>query len=592
MRRFIQTVLAFAVLAAATLPAFGATITIVNNDRRREGFNDNTAATPVGGNSGTTLGAQRLIVFERAAEIWGAILDSNAEIFVESSFDPLDCDASGGVLGAAGAIQVSRNFTNAPFADTWFHIALANAIAGTDLIPSGQSRNDIQAQFNSDIDNNNNCIAGSNWYYGLDHNAGNDFDLLEVVLHEIGHGLGHANFVNDATGALLSGFPDIYTVFSHDNTVGLNWDQMTDAQRAASAINTGNLVWDGPNVTTAAASFLNSRAVLTINSPAGIAGDYAAQDAAFGPIISAPGISGDVALADDGVGTTSDGCEAFAGVNGLIALIDRGTCNFSAKVKNAQDAGAIAAIVANNQPTGLAPMGGDDPTITIPSFGVSMATGDAIKANLPGVNVTLTRDAVLLAGADDNGRVRLYAPNPVEQGSSVSHWDTALNPDALMEPFATGLTNDDVDLSVQQMQDIGWPLLTQPVCGDGVAEGNEACDGADLAGASCSAQGCNGGTPTCNVDCTLDFSSCTGCPFCGNNVREGSEECDGIDLGGAACGDFGCSGGSLFCNLDCTYDASSCSGCCTDVGQSCSNDGDCCSGNCSNGPPSSRVCQP
>ena len=32
-------------------------------------------------------------------------------------------------------------------------------------------------------------------------------------------------------------------------------------------------------------------------------------------------------------------------------------------------------------------------------------------------------------------------------------------------------------------------------------------------------------------------------------------------------------------------------GSCTDVGQSCSTDSDCCSGNCSNGPPSSRVCQ-
>ncbi len=589
--RALRPALVFVTLLAVALPSFGATVTIDNTDRRREGFNDTTPVSPVGGNTGTTLGAQRLIVFERAAEIWGNILDSNAEIVVEAAFDPLDCDANSGILGAAGAIQVARNFANAPVADTWFHIALANAIAGQDLISSGQSANDIQATFNSDIDNNNNCIAGSNWYLGLDHNPGNDFDLLEVVLHEIAHGLGHANFINDATGAMLQGTPDIYAVFSHDNTQNLNWPQMTDAQRAASAINTGNLVWDGPNVTAAAPGFLATRAILTVNSPAGIAGTYQPQEAAFGPAVAAPGVTADVVLINDGVAPVTDGCEPFSGVTGQIALIDRGTCTFAQKVLNAQNAGAVAALVANNVAGGPASMGGSDPSITISSFGLTLADGDTIKANLPGVNATLTRDPVLLAGADDAGFVRLYAPNPTEPGSSVSHWDTTLTPNALMEPFATGLTNDDVDLSVEQMQDIGWPQLTQAMCGDGIAEGSEQCDGGDLAGATCSSQGCTGGSPSCNVDCTLDYSSCTGCPFCGNNVAEGNEECDGSDLGGAVCGDFGCSGGSVFCNLDCTLDGTSCTGCCTAVGQSCNNDGDCCSGNCSNGPPSSRVCQ-
>jgi len=40
-----------------------------------------------------------------------------------------------------------------------------------------------------------------------------------------------------------------------------------------------------------------------------------------------------------------------------------------------------------------------------------------------------------------NGNIRMFAPNPVEPGSSVSHWDTILSPDELMEPSAT-LTSD------------------------------------------------------------------------------------------------------------------------------------------------------
>ena len=51
--------------------ASAATITIVNMDASNEGFNDATPAAPVGGNPGTTIGQQRLNLFQRAADIWG-----------------------------------------------------------------------------------------------------------------------------------------------------------------------------------------------------------------------------------------------------------------------------------------------------------------------------------------------------------------------------------------------------------------------------------------------------------------------------------------------------------------------------------------
>src|SRR5262245_35277594 len=91
---------------SAPLPA--ATITIVNNDGANEGFNDGTARAPVGGNPGTTLGAQRLFVFQHAAAIWGSILPSTVQIVVNSTFDPLACDATSAVLGQAGPTSVHR----------------------------------------------------------------------------------------------------------------------------------------------------------------------------------------------------------------------------------------------------------------------------------------------------------------------------------------------------------------------------------------------------------------------------------------------------------------------------------------------------
>src|SRR6185503_6477772 len=110
MKRHRSTAIALLALALLAVPAVSvaATITIVNGDNPNEGFNDVTPVSPVGGNPGTTVGQQRLFVFQRAAAIWGSLLKSNVQIFVNAKFDPLTCDASSGVLGSAGPSTVHR----------------------------------------------------------------------------------------------------------------------------------------------------------------------------------------------------------------------------------------------------------------------------------------------------------------------------------------------------------------------------------------------------------------------------------------------------------------------------------------------------
>ena len=79
--------------------------------------------------------------------------------------------------------------------------------------------------------------------------------------------------------------------------------------------------------------------------------------------------------------STTDGCSPLtnaAAVDGNIAVVDRGTCGFAVKVKNAQNAGAIGVIVVNNVPGDPGAMGGSDPTITIPSVQVSQAEKGAL----------------------------------------------------------------------------------------------------------------------------------------------------------------------------------------------------------------------
>jgi len=454
MRRLL--VFALLLTLASVTAANAAVITILNNDTAGEGFNDPTPATPVGGNPGTTVGQQRLNAFQHAADIWGGLLPSSVTIIVRAQFNPQTCTATSAVLGSAGPSQVWSDFAGAPLANTWYHVALANKLGGVDLNPALY---DINATFNSNLNGDPACLGGRGWYYGYDGNEGTDVELLPVLLHEMGHGLGFSTLVG-SSGAESGGRPDVYERHIRDNTLGMTWDNMTQAQRAASAVNTGNVVWNGNCVTTRAPEVLGGTPTMFVNSGGPLPPKILYGNASFGP--SSFNVTGNLVLVDDGTGTVTDGCEPLVNagaVAGNIALIDRGTCAFTLKAAAAQAAGAIAVVIANNVAGSTPPgLGGADPTIVIPVVSVTMADGTALKNALLGgpVNVTLGLDPSVLAGADANGRVKLYAPNPYQGGSSISHFDVSAFPDLLMEPAINSGLSSDVDLTLAHFHDLGW----------------------------------------------------------------------------------------------------------------------------------------
>ena len=291
-----------------------ATIVIINNDGAGEGFNDPTAAAPVGGNTGTTIGQQRLIAFQRAADIWAARLTSSVTIRVGAQFNPLTCTASTAILGSAGPNTASKDFSGAPVAGTYYAAAEANALHGSDLDPSGD---DISATFSSTIGTPG-CLSSSGWYYGLDGNTpGNRIDFVGVLVHELGHGLGFLTFVDLSTGAKFLGSNDAFMLkLENHGASPSDFPSMSNAQRVTASTSTGNLHWTGTNV---------------------------------------------------------------RAVSGLLS------------------AGAV---------------------------------GD---------------------------HVRMYAPNPAESGSSVSHWDTVLTPNQVMEPSYTGPLHNPI-LEMPLFKDIGWTV--------------------------------------------------------------------------------------------------------------------------------------
>ena len=456
-RKISAALLTLAAILMLSSSAFGAaTIVILNGDAPNVGFNDTTPVSPVGGNPGTTLGQQRLNAFQYAANIWGATLNSTSPITVRATWEALSCTATTATLGSAGAANIFRDFPQAPHGGTWYGSALANALTGVDL----NANHEINARFNINLGNAD-CFNGSPFYLGLDANHGVGVDLVSVLLHEFSHGLGFQSFTNSSTGVQSGNpdkFPSIYDRFLFDNSTGKTWDNMTDAERQASAINTGNLAWNGTTAKNYARGMLATPR-LRINAPAAIAGNYQVATASFGPPVSFPGTTGTVVAA-----IPADGCTAITNggaVLGKIALIDRGSCNFTVKVKNAQDSGAVGVIIADNVAGPVAGMGGADDTITIPSLRITLNDGNTIRAHLgSGVDATLLLDPSVQGGADASGRPLVYTPNPVEGGSSVSHFDSSAFPNQLMEPGISGdlkhYVTPPFDLTTSLFRDIGW----------------------------------------------------------------------------------------------------------------------------------------
>lgn len=482
-KRSARGLFALATLAAAALAAgqaqAQATIIINNINAPGVGFNDPTPATPVGGNTGTTVGQQRLIAFAYAANIWGATLTSTQPIIINAQFTAQTCTATGGVLGSAGATQIFRNFANAPVTETWFSYALANRISGTYLGTLNAPQ--INSNFNANLGTPG-CLEASGWYYGLDGNQGSLIDFVAVLQHEMAHGLGFQTFTNGQTGALQGGFPSIWDHFLFGTTAGKLWKDMTNAERAASAISVNGLVWTGANVTAAVPQTLRlGQAALTIGGAAAgsAAGTYLAGDAAFGPPVLGPSVVGQLAFVPEQGAGTGSGCLPFnaanaSAVNGRIALVDRGVCNFAVKAKNAQNAGAIGVVIANNAAGILAP-GGGDPTVTIPVLGISQADGNTLKTRLAAQAASRSRSGLVASfgvtgtqytGADPLGRAQMFAPNPFQGGSSVSHFDSLMFRNQLMEPSINGdltqAVNPPIDMTYPLFKDIGWEIGPNP----------------------------------------------------------------------------------------------------------------------------------
>lgn len=148
--------------------------------------------------------------FQAAVDIWETLISSPVTIRVEAHWTNL----GPGALGGAIYTSAYANFTGAQKLNVFYPAALAEKMRGENL---NSDEPDIFAQFSN----------STNWHFNpATTPPPNTFDLVTVVLHEIGHGLGFASTFDVQGANGLYGLADTEVPIIFDvpieNGTGLN----------------------------------------------------------------------------------------------------------------------------------------------------------------------------------------------------------------------------------------------------------------------------------------------------------------------------------------------------------------------------------
>ena len=98
------------------------------------------------------------------------------------------------------------------------------------------------------------------------------------------------------------------------------------------------------------------------------------------------------------------------------------------------------------------------------------------------------------------------------------------------------------------------------LCGNGALDAGEVCDGSDFGDATCGSLGVGEGSLACLPGCVIDTTACAVAPVdvCGDGVATGDESCDGDDLLGLSCDALGFASGALACTAECMLNTTAC----------------------------------
>jgi len=221
--------------------------------------------------------------------------------------------------------------------------------------------------------------------------------------------------------------------------------------------------------------FLWNPASSNVITPSSISGNYSVVQATFGSLYY--DLTEQVVLVNDGSASPTLACSPLTNggsINGKIAILDRGNCEFGLKCLNAQNAGAVAVIVCNNVSTVpiAMPPGANGASVTIPCVMMSQSNCNIIKGQLAN-NVTMRMKQQQIDGDFDNGVI----VHEYGHGISIRLTGGAANSSCLNNEEQMGegwsdwyglMLTMDIDDVETDGRGIGTYVLDQPTTGGGI----------------------------------------------------------------------------------------------------------------------------
>jgi len=518
---YVAVCLALALCAPWTAQARATLVANIQGD----GFSDATSVAPVGGNPGTTLGAQRKFVVQRALEMWGELLDSSVPITVDVSFIDLGCSD---FLTAAQAAPIAF-YSELPIANidpsALYVSALANKLVGFDIDPS---ESDIELQVNSAVDNGCTEVTDG-YYYGIDGHAGEKPDLLTSVLHELAHGLGVLSTVDLESGELFEERVDPYTAHVYDDDRKASWPDLTNAQRVQSSQNVRHLAWDGTQVTQLTSRLARGEPSLTFDrSVSNYSGFVAttnlganpANTPASGPVVSLNSCAVPQGVARGSVLLLPEACAIF---NIQLLLITLQPSAFLVPYLGAFTSPPLPIDSVDVSEGTLSPL--SVPILVVSESDAkaiaSVAASGALTAELGGT----TQQRL---GADTAGRLLVFSSRPVLSGTTLSHVEPIIQPSELMEPTLSEPVHD-LTLTAAMLADIGWSGTQLGSAASAAAGSSAGAAGISQKPVEVAGRGAAGGAAGSATGTSSEGGSAGSYGFpatCGDGVVDEGEDCD------------------------------------------------------------------
>ena len=390
-------------------------------------------------------------------EVMPAPTDADPSAFLTAGYleAPLVTLSHGPISTEDAWLAADATFTSGNNVTAYVDAIAPQGLTNGDYMAEVSSANTFDYKYNVDeaeYSLNNRKAAIVNLFYV------NNYLHDEYYEHGFDEASGNAQALNYERGGVEG---DSLNVEVQDNSGFNNANMSTPADGASPRMQM--YLWE----TTQATNGVDYGVTVTSHDDIGLVLDI--QISSFGPGIYE--LSGDVVRIDDAIDVVTDGCEAATNgeaLAGKIAIIDRGACAFTQKVKNAQDAGAIAVLIANNNNDGTpAPMGGADDTVTIPNIGLTFAAGESIYSKL---------------AASETVSIDMFK-NDLSRAFKDSSWDNAIVAHEWGHYISNRLVGNGSGLSSQQARSMGegfgdfHALMLTSKVEDNLVLGNEEYDG-------------------------------------------------------------------------------------------------------------------